>query len=54
VFSKYYRSAAAHRLSSAGLGLYVVQQLAQALGGRVTLEQHTTDRVTFYWDLNAA
>lgn len=53
VFTKYYRSAAAHRLSGAGLGLYVVHRLAAALGGRVSLEQHSTHRVTFHWDTQA-
>lgn len=53
VFSKYYRSPSAHRLSGAGLGLYVVRHLAMALGGSVALEQSSADRVTFHLYLKA-
>jgi two-component system, sensor histidine kinase LadS len=46
LFTKYYRSAAAKSRSGSGLGLYLVQKLAQRVGGeiRYTLEG---DRVCF-------
>lgn len=35
VFEKYYRASGAHRTSGTGLGLYLSQQLAEKLGGRL-------------------
>ena len=34
VFDKYYRSEGAKKLSGTGMGLYLVQQLTQRLGGK--------------------
>jgi signal transduction histidine kinase len=36
VFKKYYRSAGAHRKTGSGLGLYLVKNYMQLLGGQVS------------------
>jgi len=42
VFDKYYRAPQAQRQSGTGLGLYLVNNLAQALGGQVTYQPDAT------------
>lgn len=46
VFSKYYRSRGAQSQSGTGLGLYLSQNLAQLIGGRLHYQQDD-DRLTF-------
>ncbi|WP_027994885.1 sensor histidine kinase [Simplicispira psychrophila] len=42
VFDKYYRSPQAQRQSGTGLGLYLVKNLAQALGGKIAYQPDAT------------
>ena len=42
VFDKYYRSPQAQRQSGTGLGLYLVKNLAQALGGQIAYQPDAT------------
>ncbi len=46
IFNKYYRSPHARRQAGTGLGLYLVQNLMQVLGGRIDYEPDA-DRVRF-------
>lgn len=46
LFSKYYRSQNAHRVTGSGLGLYLVDQFTRMLGGTITY-QPTSDRLRF-------
>ena len=50
LFSKYYRSQNAHRVTGSGLGLYLVDQFTRMLGGTVVYRP-THDKVRFVLSL---
>jgi signal transduction histidine kinase len=50
VFKKYYRNSSATKISGSGLGLYIVFELVNVLGGSIRYQyspQHTYELVTF-------
>ena len=50
LFSKYYRSQIAHRVTGSGLGLYLVDQFTRMLGGTITYSP-LNDRIRFILNL---
>jgi signal transduction histidine kinase len=47
IFDKFYRAAGSERTKGAGLGLYIVKHLAEAMGGKVTVASHPGSGSTF-------
>jgi len=54
VFDRFYRSAAARSMPGAGLGLSIVQEVAEAHGGTVAAENATGGGALFRLSLNGA
>jgi two-component system sensor histidine kinase/response regulator len=47
IFDKFYRAAGSERIKGAGLGLYIVKHLAEAMGGKVTVMSEPGTGSTF-------